>query len=65
MIVFFFFSIVERERRKDAVSERTSLLWPEPRSPSSTDYGVTPNVQAPLKYGTSGNEVFGEVPRGT
>ena len=53
----FFFSIVERERRKDSVS----LLWPEPRSPSS-DNANTPNVHTPLKEGGSGN-VFFSVPR--
>jgi len=46
--------IVERERRKDAVS----LLWPEPRSPSS-DNTSTPNVHTPLlKAGESGNVFF-------
>jgi len=46
--------IVERERRKDGVStERTPLLWPEPRSPPS-EYAPTPIGQTtPLKYGGS------------
>ena len=46
----YFISIVERERRKDAVS----LLWPEPRSPSD-NASITPNVHTPLKEGGSGN----------
>ncbi|KAF8798387.1 DUF21-domain-containing protein [Phlegmacium glaucopus] len=55
--------IVERERRKDPASERTPLLWPEPRSPSS-DYVSPPNDGTPLKYGgTGGIGLLSESPR--
>jgi len=60
--LFFHISIVERERRKDAVSERTPLLWSEPRSPSS-DSASPPNGGTPSKCGVIGVGLLSQSPR--